>query len=190
MSIIWWRELCVQFMKYAANLIHRKAARIYACISICISCYRVITIIHWDNSWTVTLFWRGGWRPLKSLKQAGIEDGCSTGLAEHHQVRYPASGDVCASQTSSSHSKRYSTKYLKRLLYFTLCYTVQYFLMGGGGGGLHFSLQFNLILSFQTQSASTVPKWMMVLTVCAEVWEKIRDEGSMTRNEWSLSGSC
>uniref|UniRef100_A0AAZ3QDP7 Transposase n=1 Tax=Oncorhynchus tshawytscha TaxID=74940 RepID=A0AAZ3QDP7_ONCTS len=39
----------------------------------------------------------------KSPKQAGTEDGCSTGLAEHHQGRYPASGDVDASQTSSSH---------------------------------------------------------------------------------------
>jgi hypothetical protein len=45
-------------------------------------------------------------RRLKAIshpKQAGTEDGCSTSLAEHHQGRYPASGDVDSSQTSSSH---------------------------------------------------------------------------------------
>ncbi len=33
-------------------------------------------------------------------EQAGTEDGCSRGLAEHHQGWNPASGDVYAFQTS------------------------------------------------------------------------------------------
>ncbi len=33
-------------------------------------------------------------------EQAGTEDGCSRGLAEHHQGRNPASGDVYVFQTS------------------------------------------------------------------------------------------
>lgn len=37
-------------------------------------------------------------------KTEGTEDGCSTGLTEHDQGRYPAaSGDVYALQTSCSH---------------------------------------------------------------------------------------
>ena len=36
-------------------------------------------------------------------EQAGTEDSCSRGLAEHHQGRNPASGDVYGFQTSGCH---------------------------------------------------------------------------------------
>ncbi len=43
--------------------------------------------------------WRLNWREMPQ-EQAGTEDGCSRGLAEHHQGWNPASGDVYAFQTS------------------------------------------------------------------------------------------
>ncbi len=43
--------------------------------------------------------WRQNWRE-NAQEQAGTEDGCSRGLAEHHQGWNPASGDVYAFQTS------------------------------------------------------------------------------------------
>ncbi len=43
--------------------------------------------------------WRQNWREMPQ-EQAGTEDGCSRGLAEHHQGWNPASGDVYAFQTS------------------------------------------------------------------------------------------
>ncbi len=45
-------------------------------------------------------------------EQAGTEDGCSRGLAEHHQGWNPASGDVYAFQTSGCNwLQRIATKY-------------------------------------------------------------------------------
>ncbi len=48
-------------------------------------------------------------------EQAGTEDGCSRGLAEHHQGWNPASGDVYAFQTSGCKltAKVFATKYYK-----------------------------------------------------------------------------
>ncbi len=41
--------------------------------------------------------WRQNWRE-NAQEQAGTEDGCSRGLAEHHQGWNPASGDVMRSR--------------------------------------------------------------------------------------------
>lgn len=40
---------------------------------------------------------------MYGCQQAGTKDSCRNGLAEHHQGRNPASGDVWGFQTSGSH---------------------------------------------------------------------------------------
>ncbi len=66
-----------------------------------VDCYAMAKSITWPESdWACISLAEDKTEGKMPQEQAGTEDGCSRGLAEHHQGWNPASGDVYAFQTS------------------------------------------------------------------------------------------
>ncbi len=66
-----------------------------------VDCYAMAKSITWPESdWACISLAKDKTEGKMPQEQAGTEDGCSRGLAEHHQGWNPASGDVYAFQTS------------------------------------------------------------------------------------------
>ncbi len=66
-----------------------------------VDCYAMAKSIAWPESdWACISLAEDKTEGKMPQEQAGTEDGCSRGLAEHHQGWNPASGDVYAFQTS------------------------------------------------------------------------------------------
>ncbi len=66
-----------------------------------VDCYAMAKSITWPESdWACISLAEDKTEGKMAQEQAGTEDGCSRGLAEHHQGWNPASGDVYAFQTS------------------------------------------------------------------------------------------
>ncbi len=66
-----------------------------------VDCYAMAKSITWPESdWACISLAEDKTEGKMPQEQAGTEDGCSRGLAEHHQGWNPASGDVYALQTS------------------------------------------------------------------------------------------
>ncbi len=66
-----------------------------------VDCYAMAKSITWPESdWACISLAEDKTEGKMPQEQAGTEDGCSRGLAEHHHGWNPASGDVYAFQTS------------------------------------------------------------------------------------------
>ena len=66
-----------------------------------VECYAMAKTITWPESdWACISLAEDKTEGKMPQEQAGTEDSCSRGLAEHHQGWNPASGDVHAFQTS------------------------------------------------------------------------------------------
>ncbi len=79
-----------------------------------VDCYAMAKSITWPESdWACISLAKDKTEGKMPQEQAGTEDGCGRGLAEHHQGWNPASGDVYAFQTSGCviDCKGFATKY-------------------------------------------------------------------------------
>ena len=80
-----------------------------------VECSAMAKSITWPESdWTCISLAEDKTEGKMPKEQAGTEDSCSRGLAEHHQGPNPASGDVYGFQTSGCHRlQRICNKILK-----------------------------------------------------------------------------
>ncbi len=90
-----------------------------------VDCYAMAKSITWPESDWACISLAEGKMPQE---QAGTEDGCSRGLAEHHQGWNPASGDVYAFQTSGCNwLQRICNQVLKSEVWFMIIILSHYF---------------------------------------------------------------
>ncbi len=94
-----------------------------------VDCYAMAKSITWPESdWACISLAEDKTEGKMPQEQAGTEDGCSRGLAEHHQGWNPASGDVYAFQTSGCNwLQRICNQVLKVKVWFMIIILSHYF---------------------------------------------------------------